>query len=295
MSKLYVDIRNILNLDVAIKSPVKSRAIGRYKSVFKGKGLEFEGFRTYSEGDDDASLIDWKASTRANDLLTREFVEERDLNVFFLIDVGGSMKYGSVSKLKGEYAAEVALSLAHTVLQSGDAVGFCLHGEGDRCKFPFIKGPNQFYIFSENITNPKFYGGAFNFNNAVDFLVNFARTGDLVFIISDFINLKGNWKSSVDILAEKFEVIAVMIRDIRDSKLPVKGELVNIEDPVTGRQMTFHSDDIKSEYESYAKKQERSVEAAFVKNGQGFIKLYTNKPFVEPITNFFSLRHRTWR
>ena len=85
MSRLYVDIRNILNLDISIKSPVKAGAMGRYKSVFKGKGIEFDGFRAYSENDDDASLIDWKASIRANEMLIREFVEERNMNIFFLV------------------------------------------------------------------------------------------------------------------------------------------------------------------------------------------------------------------
>jgi len=295
MSKLYVDIRNILNLDISIKSPVKSGAMGRYKSVFRGKGLEFDGFRAYSESDDDANLIDWRASARANELLVREFIEERNINVFFLIDVGSTMKFGSTSKLKGEYAAEVALSLAHTILQSGDAIGFALFAENEKCKYPFIAGPKQFYLFSNSITSPKFYGGSFNFNKASEFLINFAKRGDIVFIISDFLSLKGNWKYALEILSKKYDVIGIMIRDIRDSKLPAKGELITMEDPATNRQITVNSSAIKGKYEEYTKKQENSVEKAFLKANQGIIRLYTNQSFIEPITNFFNLRNRQWR
>ncbi|MBS3095632.1 DUF58 domain-containing protein [Candidatus Woesearchaeota archaeon] len=295
MSRLYVDIRNILNLDISIKSPVKAGAMGRYKSVFKGKGIEFDGFRAYSENDDDASLIDWKASIRANEMLIREFVEERNMNIFFLVDVGSTMKFGSGNKLKGEYAAEVALSLAHVILQSGDSVGFCLFADDAKCKYPFVNGPKQFYIFAESITNPRYYNGNFNFKKASDFLFSFARKSDIVFIISDFISMKGNWKDSIEMLAGKYDIIGIMVRDVRDSKMPSKGELVTMEDPYANRQVTVNSDAIKKDYEDFTRRQENNVEKAFLKAGRGFIKLYTNQSFIEPVTNFFNMRNRRWR
>ena len=63
------------------KFPVKKIL---YRSVFRGKGLEFDSYRLYSDGDD-ASLIDWKASLRANEMLSKQYIEERDLNVYFLV------------------------------------------------------------------------------------------------------------------------------------------------------------------------------------------------------------------
>lgn len=295
MTRLYVDTRNIIDLDISIKSPVKAGIMGRYKSVFKGKGLEFSGFRSYSENDDDAGLIDWKASVRSNELLVREFVEERNMNVFFMVDVGSTMKLGSTSKLKGEYAAEVALSLAHTILQAGDAVGFCMFSDNDKCKYPFVNSPKQFYLFSDSITNPKFYGGTFNFNKAAEFLLGFASKGDIVFIISDFINMKGEWKANLDMLSQKYDLIGIMVRDVRDSKLPSKGALITMEDPVTNRQITVNSSAIKGKYEDFTRKQESTIEKAFLKAKQGFIKLYTNQSFIEPITNFFNMRNIQWR
>lgn len=295
MSRLYVDIKNILGLDVAIKSPAKAGAIGKYKSVFRGKGLEFDGFRAYSENDDDGSLIDWKASARANALLVREFVEERNMNVFFLVDVGSTMEFGSVSKLKGEYAAEVALSLAHTILQTGDSVGFCLYSDNDRSKAPFTSGPKQFYIFSESITDPRYYGGAFNFNGATQFMLTYANKGDILFIISDFINAESKWREGLELLSKKFEIIGIMVRDIRDSKLPAKGELITVEDPYSEMQITVDSDTVKKDYENFARRQEDMIENIFLKSNQGFIKLYTNQSFIDPITKFFQLRNKTWR
>mgnify|MGYP001575372746 CR=1 FL=1 len=294
MSRLYVDVRNILNLDISVKSPVKTGMLGRYKSVFKGKGLEFDGYRAYSENEDDADMIDWKASARANELLVRQYVEERNMNVFFLIDTGSTMEFSSTSKLKGEYAAEVVLSLAYTILQSGDAVGFCMFSDDSKYKQPFAAGPKQFYLLSNSITDPKNYGGVFNFNRAAEFLFEFAKKGDIVFLVSDFINLKGKWDENIALLAQKYDLIGIMIRDVRDSNLPGKG-IVTIEDIATKKQMTVDSSVIKKRYELAAKKQEANVERAFLRMKQGFIRIYTNKSFVEPITGFFNLRGRLWR
>ena len=101
--KLNVDIvPSIRKLEVVTKGLIKTKGIGSYKSVFRGKGLDFSEYRPYSNVDD-AALIDWKASMRTNQLLMRQYEEERDLNVFFLLDFSSSMVFGSTPKLKNEY------------------------------------------------------------------------------------------------------------------------------------------------------------------------------------------------
>ena len=69
--------------DAMQKFPVKKIL---YKNIFRGKGLEFDSYRTF-EPDDDSSLIDWKASLRAKQILAKRYIEERKLNVYFLVDV----------------------------------------------------------------------------------------------------------------------------------------------------------------------------------------------------------------
>src|SRR3989338_7011118 len=127
--ELKLDLsEGIKRLKILTNRIINTRFIGGYKSVFKGKGLEFEDYRPYTTHDD-ASTIDWKASVKSNQLLVREFVEERNLNTFFLIDVSSSMVYGSIDKLKVEYAAEVAAALSYVILNSGDSMGFALFND----------------------------------------------------------------------------------------------------------------------------------------------------------------------
>ena len=72
-----------------------------YEKVFGGKGREFDSFRKYAPGDD-AGLIDWKATMKANTTLIKQYIEERALKIFFIIDVGDNMVFGSGNKLKNE-------------------------------------------------------------------------------------------------------------------------------------------------------------------------------------------------
>ena len=115
-----------------------------YKRVLMGRGLEFESFRTYTQNDD-SSLIDWKASMKTQDFLVRHYAEERDLKVFFIIDTGESMCLGSGEKLKNEAAAEIAASLAHLVIISGDSIGFAFYSSDVLKIQHFSGGMKQFY------------------------------------------------------------------------------------------------------------------------------------------------------
>ena len=92
--------------EIFTKMNTLSELSGGYISLLKGKGFEFEGYRAYTL-EDDSRDIDWKASLRAQELLVRILVEERNVKVFFLFDVSNSMCFSSVDKLKCEYGAEI--------------------------------------------------------------------------------------------------------------------------------------------------------------------------------------------
>ena len=84
MKKLKLEItESAAGLRTSASKLVSSKFIGGYKSVFRGRGLEFLDYRLYTP-DDDASLIDWKATSRSNKTMIKVFEEERDINVFSL-------------------------------------------------------------------------------------------------------------------------------------------------------------------------------------------------------------------
>lgn len=295
MEKLRVDLTPaIKQLEIVTKNLVTTSVVGHYKSVFKGKGIEFADYRAYTP-DDDTSLIDWKASVRANELLVKEFVEERNINMFFLIDVSTSMIFGSTYKLKNEYAAEIVASLAHIGLDAGDKVGFALFNDKVIKKILPSNDKHQFYILSKTLVNPTFYGGKYDLGEALKFLIGYLKETSIVMIISDFIGLRGEWKKYLKIAGTKYDIIGIMVRDPRDRSLPADNANIFIADPFSNRQMLVNPILIKKKYEEYVKKEEETIKNIFLSYKCDFIELSTDKPFAPVIIDFFKKRKRKLR
>jgi len=293
--KLNVDIvPSIRRLEVVTKGLLKTRSSGGYASVFKGKGLEFSDYRIYAQ-DDDASLIDWKASMRANQLLIRQYVEERDVKVFFLFDCSSSMVFGSGPKLKNEYSVELVASLAYAILEAGDSVGLAMFNDKIVEKVYTSKGRGQFYNIVKTLIKPESYSGAYDFVNAADFLLNYLKEDTVVIIVSDFVGLKGEWQKFLEMLSSKYDVIGMMVRDIRDKELPDDVGQVVIEDPYTKQTLLIEPELIKEVYESEIRNQENEIEKAFLSSKADFLSMTTNKRFTEPIITLFRKRSMKWR
>ncbi len=285
---------SIKRLKIFTNQIVNTSFVGGYKSVFRGHGLEFEDYREYTP-DDDAATIDWKASVRSKQLLVREFVEERNLNVFFLIDVSSSMVYGSIDKLKMEYAGEIAAALSYGVLSAGDSVGFALFNDKIIKNMPPAQGMIQYHALVETLVTPQYYGGKYDLNEALKFLLATLKQASVVMIISDFICLKDNWERYVKMVAKKFDLIGIMVRDPRDRTLPEYKGLVILEDPFSSKQILVRPEAISQAYKSHALRQENTVRETFLKAGSDFLELTTDQPFVKPLTNLFIKRARRLR
>ncbi|MBW2974512.1 DUF58 domain-containing protein [Candidatus Woesearchaeota archaeon] len=290
--KLKIDLRNVIKkLEIVTRELVTSRVIGGYKSKFKGKGLEFDSYGDYSNTED-SSDIDWRASLRAGKLLVKEYIEERNLEVFFLVDVSSSMVYGSIQKLKSEFAAEVVASLSYAILRAGDSVGLGLFSDKVVKNIPLSKNMNQFYILSSNLINPSFYGGGYDLAAVLKFLTGYLRKNAVLMIVSDFIGLKGEWRKYVEIAASKFDLIGIMIRDPLDMELPDEKHTVLMEDPFSDNQILVVPRKIKKEYSTFVRMSEKAMKEAFLRAGADFVRLNTSKPFTDDLVTFFKVRKR---
>ena len=295
--KRYLNVnipQAIRELEIAIRTLVFTRIIGRYRSIFRGKGLEFDRYTHYTQMDD-SSRIDWKASARANELLMKEYVEERDLQIFFLIDVSNSMVFGSTAKLKNEYTVEMVVSLANFIIREGDRVGFALFNDKVvKEKMP-SSGGRQLNLLTRTLLDPDIYGGKFDLDNTLKFLIgHLPDTTALIIIFSDFIGPR-NWARSLKILSQKFEVIGIMISDPRDRTLPATSQEIVLEDPYSGKTLLVDPSLIKEVYEKYAKAQEEQIQEIFTQAKSDFVKIATEKSFVGPLVDFFKQRARKWR
>ena len=291
--KLTIDPA-LKELELAAKHDVATQVMGKYKSVFKGRGLEFDSYKNYTT-QDDASLIDWKASMRANNLLLKQFVEERNLSIYFLVDVSDSMLLGSGKRLKNEYAASLAASIAISITAANDLLGFGFLAEELRSFHPAKGGAGTYYEFTRTLVDHKNYGGTFHFDKSLRQAMNIIPERNIIILISDFLGLKGDWKKYIQLIASKYDVVGICIRDPIDIELPPIEENLVVEDPFSDQQVLFESGKYRNRYHQAAKSQIAELQSVFNRSQSDFLSLRTDKSFADPLIKLFRLRSEKWR
>jgi uncharacterized protein (DUF58 family) len=292
-----MDSKRRLNVEIdkcvyEFKSMLKEFKLKRKKIVFRGKGLEFDGYRNFVF-DDDAEFIDWKASLRAQKLLVKTYKDEGDSKILFLIDVGSNMVFGSTEKIKCEFATELIAVFADLILSSEDKIGFLLFNDVVK---PFLDckgGEKHFRFFMDVLSDGSNYGGKTNLDQALDFAINsFDRSVSLVIIVSDFLGITEGTFKRLNFLSHKFETIAIQIRDPLDITLPeIDGEIV-LEDSSNSSQVVINPKIINNAYEKYAFEQEEKIKQFFGKLQVDYLNLVTDKFFAPSLAVFLRERAR---
>ncbi len=291
VAELRIDVSSVVKeLEVALKVLTEARVMSRYRKIVKGKGLEFEDFREYTSSDD-ASEIDWRASKRSGKLVMRRYKEERDMNVFFVVDVSSSMLFGSTKKLKYEYAAELVAALAHFVLQSGDRVGLVLFSDRIMKYMEPGKGTDHFYVLLKNLLTAKFYGGGCRVSPPLEFLMNSVGEKSMMFLVSDFIGMEDEWQKVMKVVSGKFDGVAVMVRDPRDRSLPKEGGQAVITDPFSEKAILVDTNERdRNEYERFVRMEEEKIRIGFRQSNWDFLEVSTDEEFVMPVIKFLKGR-----
>ncbi len=289
MVSLNIDVVELAKkLEVIIKILINTQVASKYMSVFRGQGLEFEDYRNYTSHDD-AKLIDWKASARANEIMIKEFKEERNLNTYILLDTSFSMIFGSTQKLKAEYAAEVAASLSYFILKAGDKISLTMFNEKIAQFVPPDNGDRQFHIILNFISNADVYDAGYDLENAISFVMKTTPRKGLLVIISDFIGLEGEWDKALRVAGEKFDVLGIMIRDPRDDELIESGNVI-LQDPMSDEMLIVNTGKIKDKYREYTRNEKRYIKEMFSKSNADLLYLNTDEDFIKPIIQFLLRR-----
>jgi len=269
------------------KFPVKKIL---YNLLFRGRGLEFDSYRKF-EFSDDASLIDWGASLRADTLLAKKYIEERDLHVYFLVDVSAGMLFGSRDKLKAEYAIEVVSALSHLIVTSGDRIGLVMFSDKIVKFLHPSNNRNQFALFVKYLSDSSLYGGGFDLRTVIDSVLSHIKTPYTVFIlVSDFIKMREDSMKRLRLIGTQFETFAIMMRDELDENLPRTKYQFAFQDPYSRRQLVLDPEIAVERYRAMVVKQKGMVKEAFRKSRIDILELMTNKPFAIPTVSFLKAR-----
>jgi uncharacterized protein (DUF58 family) len=263
---------------------------GQYESAFKGRGMEFAEVREYQAGDD-VRAIDWNVSARFGRPFVKIFHEERELTVMFLLDLSGSNLFGTRSKFKRELLAEVAGMLAFLAIRTNDKVGAVLFSSKVEKYIPPKKGASHVWRLIKEIFTYEPEDLTTNLEAAFSYLNRVAKRHAIVFLISDCMDT--DFEKPLRLTAKKHDLTVIQISDPAEDDLPDVG-LISLRDPETGKVALINTSDRtqRKQWHSHRQGENAYLSDMVKKAGVDLVRLTTNGPVVQPLTQLFDMRRR---
>jgi uncharacterized protein (DUF58 family) len=212
-SKEVMDERELLKkvkkIEIAAKSRLNLSFSGNYQTTFRGKGLEFDRVREYQEKDEVRS-IDWNVTARTGKLYVKNYNEERELNIYFLVDVSSSAFFQFKERTQREIAAEICCCLGFSALQNLDKIGLLLFTDKIEKFLKAKKGKNYILQIVREILKYPPQSKQTNMAQALDKLNNMLTSKSVIFLISDFLD-QSQYPKALQKIGLKHEVILIDI------------------------------------------------------------------------------------
>ncbi len=142
-------LKKVRQIEIKTRGLSQNIFAGQYHTAFKGRGMAFSEVREYQYGDD-VRDIDWNVTARFHHPYVKVFEEERELTVMLLVDVSGSLDFGTVNQTKRDMATEIAATLAFSAIQNNDKIGVVFFTDKVEKYIPPKKGRKHIlYIIRE--------------------------------------------------------------------------------------------------------------------------------------------------
>lgn len=280
-------IQKVKKLEITTKQLVDGLITGNYHSIFKGQGIEFSESREYQLGDD-IRTIDWKMTARFNQPYVKEFIEERDLYVYFAIDMSGSSSFGN-NVQKRTKALEIVASLMFAAAKNNDNVGVFLFTDTIETFIPARKGRKHMLKAISCIVRFQPHSTKTDLRTSLGFISKVIKKRSIIFIISDFFD--EDFLVPLKFLKNKHDVIALRVIDRREQQIPDIG-LIELEDEETGEQLLVDTSDLefRENYERQLKGYEETLFHSLRKIKVDVVNILTDEAFEAPLKRFFKLR-----
>jgi uncharacterized protein (DUF58 family) len=264
---------------------------GDERSVVRGPGMEISEVREYQPGDD-VRHIDWNLTARSDRPYVRESDTERALDVWLLLDLSGSIDWGTAECTKRTRALEFAAVAGRLLGGHGNRLGMLPFAERPLGIVPPGAGHNHLLraLGSLGDVPRQEARGATDLAGALKHASDVIRRRSLVLVVSDFLAPDG-WQAQLSKLAARHEVVAVRLRDPREESLPDVG-ILTFEDPETGRQLTVDTGDkrLRERFAEAAREQASRVSADLAACKVDGLVLGTDAPLLPELARFLHLR-----
>jgi len=198
---------------IATKKATSRVLDGSYNSIYKGRSMNFDELREYVPGDD-IKDIDWKATSRSQKVLVRQYIAEKKHNIMFVMDTNKRMLADTV---KGEEKRDVALiaagSLAYMVDHNGDYVSAIFPSGKSMKHFPFKRGLLNIENILSNYHDSVDYDNDSDLNNALTYLIRNIRRRMIIVIVTDMDGISRLSDSLLRQLVIVHDVLLVTVTD----------------------------------------------------------------------------------
>ncbi|MDR7519692.1 MAG: DUF58 domain-containing protein [Armatimonadota bacterium] len=268
---------------------------GDYRGIFYGPSLDLAEVREYQPGDE-IRRIDWNVTARMNRLFVRQYLEERELTAWLLVDLSPSMAFGTRRRLKRELAIEFAGVASYIITRHGDKVGaIAFPGRGVPVVPPRTGRRHALRLVHTLQRLDGASAGRTDLAGTLESAVGLFKRRHLVFVISDFIAPAG-WERPLRELGRRHDVVAVWVRDPAEEVLPDVG-VVPVRDPETGEHCWIDTSDqrVRSAFAALVEARRVRVTDAFRRARVDHLDLSTAESMVNPLVRFvLRRRRRVW-
>lgn len=282
-------IKKVRKIEIKTRGLSQNIFAGQYHSAFKGRGMAFSEVREYQYGDD-VRDIDWNVTARFHHPYVKVFEEERELTVMLLIDVSGSLDFGTTCQTKRDMATEIAATLAFSAIQNNDKIGVIFFSDRIEKYIPPKKGRKHIlYIIREMLDfHPE--SKRTNMGMALEYLTRVMKRRCTAFVLSDFYT-REDFQRQVQYANQKHDLVAIQIYDPRAKSLPDIG-LMKVCDAETGHEMFIDtsSKKLRQAHTQYWMQRESILRETFAKSSVDWVSIATNEDYVRMMMLLFAQR-----
>ena len=281
-----------LSSQASFFSSVKVQNIfaGQYHSAFKGRGMAFAEVREYQFGDD-VRDIDWNVTARFRKPYVKVFEEERELTVMLLVDVSGSLDFGTRSRMKSEMATEIAATIAYSAIQNNDKIGVVFFSDRIEKYIPPKKGRKHILYIIREMLDFKPESRKTDIGGAMEFFTRVMKRRTTAFVLSDFYDRHDFFKQ-MQIANNKHDVMAIQVYDKWAKALPDVG-LVKVVDAESGHEMYVDtsSKKVRAAHARYWIERQQMLKDTLSRANVDWVSVATDDDYVKAMMHLFASRN----
>jgi uncharacterized protein (DUF58 family) len=286
-------LKKVQRIQIVANRAVNDLFAGQYKSVFRGRGREFDEVREYQPGDD-IRTIDWNVTARTGNCFIKRFSEERELTVMFLVDVSASGAFGSTQQSKLDLVVEMAALLMFSALKNNDKVGLIKFCDDVVEYLPPRKGKSHVLHLIRQLVATRAIPRETNLAGALEFLNRVQKRKAVVFLISDFIGPSA--RHALGVSNRRHDLTAITVSDPREESLPDVG-FVSLMDAETGEivELDTRQRSVRALFEKRAATQREGLSDELLKVGVDELQINTQRDYLAGLRKFFAMREKRFR